>query len=603
MKNNNFENPNNEAKPESERESKLENKLESQPELRLDKQEVVDERDLENFRADFTEIKNDALEISSSPEASSQEKLEAKIWESRGKGLLLKGLAALSLAAPLSTEATLNNNISADNNKTEIAQSVYDQEKFRQEVKKYQEHGLLMACNLASEKPTKFQERQIKSLENSIIKNIQGKEFSSITEMTAYINQLINSDFSATESSLYIKDAFPEAPGEKAKGSFDCDTRSIITLSVLSKLGITGEQVELCLLEDHALLNIKKEDTFLEMTSNEPRQLNQDESLQVDRINSLEKYQAYLLNKEGVALASEADGNVISGEKDNREKQKLALEKLISASELDPYNLNNNLNLLKVLKLVPGHQAAPELVKQVTENIQRGLLNNYYNINTESEIGKTIIIQPQEITSQKVNPRRLEDLGKIEDLTATALRENEYLAKKFVDLGSDLFYDFNNPKAALTMFQSLAKSQESDPEKSKSTDYCFYQEMTAKCLFSSGQYDKYLSLAENELYMLLDENSKLKTEAGSFYASAKEEEGYKTSAAKLITGRVALNERTVDDFCKQYKDDPLLGRYISGNKKLNSSAIWAVTALEKWSGYQNMIKTLDEYRKKNTNKK
>lgn len=564
--------------------------------------EAFKENDLEALNSDFSEVEKDYSEIIDNPEASQAEKVKASIWKMRGKNLLYRGLALLSLAVPLKAAGQSDFSSSFNQPQNEISVTPSSQEKFNLELEGYKDFGPLMAYNLASENPTAYQAAEIKRLEDGIMADLNGRQFASMTEMVAYINNSISSDFSEQESTIYIKDAFPEEPGAKAKGSFDCDSRLLITLSILNKMGITGEQAEFCLLEGHALLKIEGDNVFFEMTTNSARELDQDERLQLSKINSLDKYKAYLLAKEGTALASEANGNIFRGERDDDKKIDMALNKMIAAAELDPNNLTNNLNLLNLLKKI-NYQASDdksalnELVAKVSENVKRGLLNNYYKINPDGEMDNTLVLQAQEIAIQKVEPRRLEDLGPIESLTAKALSENDYLSRKFVDLGSDLFYDFQNPKAALSVFEALAQAENNNKEKSESSDYCFYKGMIADCHFNLKEYDKYLNLAQNELYKLLLTNMKDEAEAGHYFKGKFNEENLKIAAAKLMSGKIIINEETVADFCKNYQNDPLFGSFISGEQQWNISAIDAVESLKVWPGFEDMIKVLDEHRK------
>lgn len=582
---------------------KAENNLEEPSKVIKLEQESTEETGAEELKSDFSEIEKDYLDIIENPEASQSEKVKASVWMTRGKSMLYQGLALLSLSAPLKSAGQIDSSSFNNQLQHEVSKGLSDQEKNSIELEKYNEYGVLMAYNLASEKPTVYQAEQIKKLQDDIIAEINGRQFASMTEMIACINIAISSDFSEQESSIYIKDAFPEEPGAKAKGSYDCDTRLLITLSILNKLGITGDQAEFCLLEGHALLRIKDENVFFEMTSNSARELNPDESLQLNRINTMDKYRAYLLAKEGVALASEATGNIIKGESDNSIKIVGALNKMIAASEINPNDLTNNLNLLRLLKKTnhistDDKSVINELVLKVSDNIKRGLLNNFYEINPDGKMDNTLILQIEEVNVGQSKPRRLEDLGSLDDLTVRALRENDFLSRKFINLGSDLLYDFKNPEAALPIFEALANAEENNAFKTKSTDLCFYKGMIANCLYDLKVYDEYLDLAQNELYDLLKINTNNETVSGSYFIGKLDEENLKIAAANVMAGKIIINEETVDHFCKEYKDDPLFGSFISGKQQWNSSAISAVEALSSWSGYESMIKAFDEHRKK-----
>ncbi len=167
-----------------------------------------------------------------------------------------------------------------------------------------------------------------------------------------------------------------------------------------------------------------------------------------------------------------------------------------------------------------------------------------------------------------------------------------------VDLGSKLFHDFQNPQAALPIFEALAKKDGDDKAMNESPDYCFYKQMIASCQFNLKQYDQYLGLAQNELYKLLINNVKENTAAGNYFRSILDEENLKISAANVMTGKIIINEETVDDFCKKHKHDPLFSGFISGKQQWHASAIEAVEALRVWLGFEDMIKTLDDWRAK-----
>lgn len=542
-------------------------------------------------------ILDEYLKIINNPETTKREKVKIFYSMILGKNYLYKAMTLLSLVAPLQAEGKVNFPLDFDQLKKEINMSESKQETFESEMEKYKEFSSLMAYNLASENPTSYQVAEIKKLEDGIINDLNGRQFPSMAEMIIYINNSISSDFSDQESTIYIKDAFPEEAGVEAKGSFDCDSRLLICLSILSKIGITSNQVEFCMLEGHALLRINEDDVFFEMTSNSTRELNEDEYLQLNRINSLDKYKAYLLSKEGTALASEATKNIFSGERDDEKKIAVALNKMITAAEIDPNNLNNNLNLLTVLKKIYNRTSYEkpllnELVIKISGNIQRFLLNNYYEINTDGEMDKTFVLQVQEINSQKIQPRRLEDLGTISDLTTRALKENAYLSKKFTNLAIDLLYDLQNPEAALPIFEELANSEIDKKKNNESSNYCFYKGMLADCHFRLNEYKEYLDIVNNELY-----RSSLNKMQDDYYFKTKYyEENLKINAASVMTGRIIINEKTVDGFCKKYKGDPLFSGFISGKQHWNASAIDAVESLRSWSGFKDMMRILDDYR-------
>lgn len=591
MKKNNFENYN------------TENNDRVLPENIAIEQECSVEDSLEELELDFAEIENDYSEIVNNPGFNQVEKKQASVWMNRAKIFLYKGLALLSLYSPFKTEAQNESSLDLNKTKNEMRPASFSQENINSDMEKYKELGYFMAYNLASEKPTDYQLEQIKNLEDDIISSLNNKKFSSITEMVTYINSSISSDFSDQSSTIYIKDAFPEGPGQKAKGTFDCDARLLISLSILNRVGVTVDQVEFCLLKGHALLKINDDNVFFEMTNNDVRELTEEESLQLHKIDSFDKYQGYLLGKSGIAIASEAMGNVLRGEGDDYEKIDLATNKILQALELDPNNLTNNLNLLTLLRRVNNRQSKDqpllnELVVKVSENVQRSFLNNYYGINSEQSPDKTLILQAEEINSQKIKPRRLEDLGSINDLTAKALSESDYLSREFTDLGVKLFYDLRNPEAALTIFEALASQGANSDKFKESSDYCFYQQMIASCYFNLNKYDKYLSLAQNELYNLLLANSKSGTLSGKYFQEISRAENLKISAANVIVGNIIINEETVGDFCRDYRNDPLLGQFISGRQQWHSSAIEAVEALRSWPGFDNMIEILDNWREK-----
>jgi len=572
----------------------IENNTAEPTEIIDEGQDFSIEHDLEELNADFEVIEKNYEDIVANPESTQAEKTQASIWMSRGKSLLYKSLAMLSLSMPLKTGAQTDFS-SEFKNRAELS--------LDEELEKYREFGSFMAYNLASEKPTAYQAEQIQKLENGIIAELNGKKFASMTELVSYINQAISSDFSNQENTIYIKDAFPEEPGAEAKGSFDCDTRLLISLSILNKVGITSDQLEFCMLKGHALLEIKEDNVFFEMTTNSPRELSKKESLELNKINSFDKYKAYLLGKEATALALEGAGNIFRGERGDSEKIDLALNKMIVAAELDPNNLTNNLNLLTLLKQMNYREfndrsILNKLVSTVSENIKRGLLNNYYEINTDGENNKTLVLQAQEINNQTIEPRRLEDLGSVEQLTSKALSESDYLSEKFNDLGRKLFYDLQHPKAALPIFEALANKDKNNKDTEKLLDYSLCKQMIARCYFDLQQYDKYLSLAENELYSLLLKSSRVKNVMGEYFRRQVDEENLKISAAYVLTGKIVINEETVEDFCNSYKHDPLFSSFISGKQQWHASAIEAVEALRAWPGFEDMIITLDNWRAK-----
>jgi len=536
-------------------------------------------------------------------------KEQNNILDQYKKDLIYKSLAlAMAVSVPVDAQSPNNGDYDNVKNKIEISDPVSpEKENFKQESLKYQDYGMLMSCNLVSEKPTDYQLEQIKQMQDRVIKSLEGKKFNSVSELVIYINQSIDPDFSNQEAALYIKDAFPEKEGEKAKGHHDCDARSIETLSILEKIGISSDQVSFYATEGHSILKIESDGSFIEMTNNTIKNLSKDEQIQLNKIDSFDKYYAYLLGKEGTALSYEADINLFDSSKEmDNEKMLLAFDKIKKSTELDPNNLTNNLNLLKIISKVKIDKSEMDnLVKKISSNIELSLLNNYYGINQSGVDGDNLIIRPEEIASKTVRPRRLEDLGDVNNLTSKALSENEYLQSKFFDLGNDMLYEFDNPDEAIRIFKNLSNSidlNSLDKDKSKMSSYLLYQRYISNSYFKSGQYDNYLSFTNNELLnlqemVLKDENTELYVK-DQVSKDLTAEEG-EITVAKIIIGNIKINESNIGDFCNNYKEDLVFGPIISGSERLNFSVFNANEALEKWSGFENLKKIINDWKSKN----
>ncbi|HCC73787.1 MAG TPA: hypothetical protein DEP92_03210 [Candidatus Komeilibacteria bacterium] len=435
----------------------------------------------------------------------------------------------------------------------------------------------MMSWAAAAEKPTEFQARQIIDLHNKISEATQSQKFKSTTELMAFVNCELDSNFSSQKSYVNLKDVFSEKEGQEPKANFDCDSRAIMVSSILQNMGYTNEDVVMCEIEGHMIMYSKKESVYFETTTNKVVELTQEQKAQLNHITTPEKYFGHLLSNQGTALALEAESDWFRGhiDKDKREK---AAQKLKQAIELDSGNITAKLNLIYLLTRGERDTEKLNIAAKLHRELLSDLVYNYHGI------GK-----PQENKSPtfKAKPQQeiLDYEPTFKDLSLKAIQESDYIKDKFNDYADFAYFEADNYQESITMYKLLLESLPKDEKGSITAD--FYRAGVAHSQFNNGDFDSYLAEIDNTMKILSSGKNAYYLER-----DLKRLEKQKL-VAEILSGKLIISEDNIESIIEQYKNDPVLGPVISGEEHWNANYMEPVEALRGWGGYENLKKLIE----------
>jgi hypothetical protein len=485
----------------------------------------------------------------------------------KAKDLLMKASILISIIAPSQELKTQNS--TSDQQSVEISRN----------MEQYSHLGAFLALNLASEKPNNYQLQQIEQVQLELIKELESQKFDSNVDLLAHINKSIDCDFSSRQRSINLKDAFATRKDQEPAGGLDCDSRAVLCLSILEKIGFDLNKVQMVMSKGHAMLKIKEEneDLFFELNDNQVRDLTETERLELNTINSSEKYQAYLLGKEAVDMASLADNNPLINKRRDYEKMRVALMTAKQAFVLDQGNLTNNLNLLKIAHKAGEGSLSTDEQKLIVEKIRRNYLNNFYNINDSDADSKTIILRASEIQQAEFQARKLEDMGDIDQLSKEALANNETLREAFFDLGFQLHYDLNNSQLSSELLSLLVESYENVSSSDKLL--LLSKIILSRAHFKSANYEEFLNISRSLYFKNTKELSD--SDLATLQATI--------MAAELINNEFDIFIENKEKLEKIYSNHPLLSPFLNNTHRFSVDAIEALEALKKWERYEDFI--------------
>lgn len=433
--------------------------------------------------------------------------------------------------------------------------------------------GTILSWNIKTEKPTKYQLQQIKTMRDEIVKETEQKLFPSTIDLLEFINSSIDSNLADDKNTIYLKDAFPETEGGKAKGTFDCDSRAVMCEAVLQALGYNSNDVTMCALEGHMILWVRNENKFFELVTNEARELSEEEELQLNIIDSHNRYLSHFLSNEATNLGLESNrrrGQLLSTDK---EKIEMAIKKCQEALELDPQNITAQLNLIQLLE----QKLTGKERRTVLEQIKKVYYNLFSNLSkrfNEMAEGKEI---------------RLD----------TGETPNMYIASKIFDYAGFLCFDAKDYEGAIEAWQTGLNKAGNDLNENEIKNIKI---SIAKAYFLAGDYEEFIEQAPGIIFEISASpyfrgdvsGLEAKLLGPSFRENVSKLQAM-LLAAKIISGEIKISESNAGDFCKKYRDDPFLGPFISGEQS-EYRYVYAVETLEKWDGFNQMMDLVEKYR-------
>jgi len=429
----------------------------------------------------------------------------------------------------------------------------------------------LLSWTTAVEKPNDYQAEQINELYNNISEKIKVNEYENTIDLISFINKELDSDFSSQNAYVKLKDIFPEKENSKAKAKFDCDSRATMILSILQGMGITSETVTMCEAEGHMILYLPKENVYFETTTNSIVELNKDQSLQINPINTLEKYYAYLLSNEATALALEVEGKLFSSSSLDEEKNSKAISEFKQALELDPANINARLNLIYLLSRSSSSKENLDLADNLYQEVLTGLV---YKDNKLEENSLSVENRPDQF----------------KDLCLKSIKESDYIRDKFENYAEFAYYNADKYGQSSETYQMLLKTLPEDRQKSLRAD--IYRLKIINSYFRNKDYKSYLQEIDKTIEMIKtgDNNHILK----SYLSELRAQE----TVARVIEGDIKIRRSNIE----LYEDDIVLGPIMKGEESWNVRYLIAVETLKEWDGYEDfkekMQKKYERFKKK-----
>jgi tetratricopeptide (TPR) repeat protein len=439
----------------------------------------------------------------------------------------------------------------------------------------------LMSWAAASEKPTEYQAQQIVELHDKISKLARSQEFKSTAELIAFINVELDSNFSSQESYVKLKDIFPEEKGLESKANFDCDSRAIMVSSILQNMNYTNKDVVMCEMEGHMVLYLKNENLYFETTTNKVIELSKEEKAQLNPIVTPEKYFGHLISNQATALALEVESNFFSGRID-KDKREQAIQKFKQAIELDSGNISAKLNLIYLLNRGEIDTEKLTMATNLHHELLSDLVYNYHGIKKPQEDESQILkVKPQqEISDYKPT---------LKDLSVKAIQESDYIKDKFNDYADFVYYKASNYDEAISIYKLLLESLPEDQKGSITAD--FHRIRISQSQFNSGNFDSYLAEVESTEEALLASKNAYHFSQNLSKLKAQE------LVANILSGRLIIAEDNIDTIIEKYRNDPVLGSFISGEEFWNANYIEPVEALKEWEGYENFKMLLKTHKK------
>jgi len=464
--------------------------------------------------------------------------------------------------------------------------------------------GSLLRWNVEIEQPNAYQLKQIIEMKGRIVNKIKDKKFSSTVEMLKFINLEIDANFEDKKATVYLKDAFAEQEGAQPKGNFDCDARAVMCQAVLEELGFTSADVEMCAFEGHMMLLDKATNQYFETTKNQVVTLSESERVQQHVIDSYEKYLSYLISNEATQLAQQASGEIFGSKHMDKDKLSLAIDKFSKALKLDKDNITASLNFIKLVKdklLIAEGDDKTQLIERasaVYKNMLIRLVKRYYNIaDNQIESGGLKLKDKEERPTlpEKKKVESLKDLGKpVDGLIQGAIVGNNYIQDKFNDYASFNYFTADNYEEAIKTWQLLLTANEKSD--GNMIDRAGYKIYMAKAHFKNQDYKKFIKIANDAMSNLYELVYNSNNSAYINYRDNLREEmdvlSSQILAAKIMLGEIEVNSNNVEDFCHKYKNDNLLGPFISGERHWSLKDIDAVEALKGWPGFSKLIKLI-----------
>ncbi len=393
------------------------------------------------------------------------------------------------------------------------------------------------------ENPNDYQKRQIEGLVDEISKKAAVEKFDSYTSLLRFIN----SNFGRRQRNTFLlKEAFAEKEGQQPEGTLDCDSKSILALAVIEKLGYPFGKIYLADQYSHVILFYGGE--YFDMTLDETVLPSKDDILKTNILNSPAKVRSLIMGTKA-AYEDYYSVNVIAGREDK--ERRAAARKLMEQSiELDPKNITALHNLSVMTDDIKYRAQIAGL-----------MMANYFDL-----------FAPKPLFT--VNPEMRFKITQ-PDKAVEAVKNSEAIQKEVYEVMAGAYYR-DNYEAAFKTGQIL--------EKAGVSMYGYVAGFQAKALFSMGRYDEakaYVNKADAARYKD-DFPAELVADYNYVFGEL-DEEAY---AADILQGKITAAN------IKKYEGRSKIIDGILNGGRVNLRYIKPFERIRQWKGCAAFIDSL-----------
>ena len=194
------------------------------------------------------------------------------------------------------------------------------------------------------------------------------------------------------------------------------------------------------------------------------------------------------------------------------------------------------------------------------------------------EFNSTMTTQTQELLTQ-----HYQNLGLIDDGTSY---DREAVGKMLGRAG-DLYFKDKDYTQAIQLWQ---EALEKAGKRLNEVDIAGVNIYIVKAYFLSGNYSQFIKQSPVVIDQIYT-NKYFQNDLKALKAMQ--------LVAKIISGQIKIDENSVEDFRKKYKDDSFLGPFVTGEDRWDFKYIEIVESLQKWAGYPRMMELLHKGQSRN----
>ena len=424
------------------------------------------------------------------------------------------------------------------------------------------------------EKPSLYQEQKIidlyKSVKNVYDDDIELKKKTIEEQVLALSDLLMKKSATINNfSTTLLKNMFPEAEGQKAKGTLDCDSLSIFIKAIM------GSKVELLLKEGHVIVLVSGTKRYVDPVNRTKGLLSDQDKFDYFVINNNKQLLSLFLSNLATELQSNYKGNVLTG--GNSKSQKTTDTKEILTIYLDAISLNNEniaasknaLTLIENMMSLDFDTNTKKGLKTLAKSLQDVVMNVYVQKNRISSISPRFLEVKMKEDFPQDSKILSDHVGKYESVRAT-----------LYDFTLQSLYSFDNYDQSLYINSIFLKSKVSDEIKKE------INSIQLESLFLSGKekYPEFIELYNQYNKMEINKSyGHLEPLKNHFRTT---EDAERVEAMKVVIDIISGNLQP-EDLCGS--GAVIYGDVVRGLRAEHwpQRYITEVEVLRAWEGYRN----------------